>query len=255
VHAAEKKPAQAAPKATTTIKDTVSGMELVKVQGGCYLQGDQTGGKDAGKDATPAHEVCVDSFYMGKYEVTQADWQKVTGSLPKSEFIGDNLPVQMVSWEDVQKFILTLNKKSGKNYRLPTEAEWEYAARNGGKNEKWAGTSNDKEGDKFAWHNGNAQGAPHPVGQKQPNALGLYDMTGNVWEWVGDWYSDQTYVTDSDSPKLQNPQGPATGTDRVYRGGAFTGDLSGSTTAQRSSDSPTNSNTDIGFRLVLPATK
>jgi sulfatase modifying factor 1 len=148
-----------------------------------------------------------------------------------------------------------LNKKSGKNYRLPTEAEWEYAARSGGKKEKWSGTGDDKEVGKYAWHGENSQGAPHPVGQKQPNSLGLYDMTGNVWEWVSDWYSDQSYATDATQPKKQNPKGPDTGTDHIIRGGAFNSDVIGSRTTVRPNEAPYQANTDLGFRLVLPVTK
>jgi formylglycine-generating enzyme required for sulfatase activity len=130
---------------------------------------------------------------------------------------GDNCPVENVSWNDIQGFIRRLNQQTGLTFRLPTEAEWEYAARSGGKNEKWAGSSNASELGEYAWYKDNSNEQTHPVGQKKPNNLGIYDMSGNVWEWVSDWYDEKYYQK---SPH-DNPQGSPNGKRRVVRGGSW----------------------------------
>lgn len=158
---------------------------------------------------------------------------------------GDNCPVEQVSWNDIQQFISRLNSQSGTNYRLPTEAEWEYACRAGG-TEEYCG-SNDING--VAWYKDNSWSQTHPVGQKQANAWGIYDMSGNVWEWVNDWY-DKSYY--SGSPQ-SNPQGPSSGSYRVNRGGGWVDDSAGVRASGRDTDSPENRYDDLGFRLVAPA--
>ena len=170
---------------------------------------------DGGSDEKPIHEVCVDDFYLGEHEVTQGEWKEVMGNNP-SEFknCGDDCPVETVSWNDVQHYIRKLNNKTGLNYRLPTEAEWEYAARSGGREERYAGTSKKSELGDYAWYWGNSGKKTHPVKTKQPNFLGLYDMSGNVYEWVSDWYGKDYY---RNSPK-DNPKGPGSGKYRVLRG-------------------------------------
>jgi len=195
--------------------DPATGMEMIFVKGGCFQMGDTFG--DGDNHEKPVHEVCVDDFYLGKYEVTQGQWKRIMRNNP-SHFsnCGDNCPVEKVSWDDVQDFIRKLNSQSGKNYRLPTEAEWEYAARSGGKSEQYAG-GNDVNA--VAWYDGNSVGKTHPAGQKQPNGLGLYDMSGNVWEWCNDWYGSNYY---SQSTR-NNPEGPSSGTYRVLRAGTGTG--------------------------------
>ncbi|MBI5747219.1 MAG: formylglycine-generating enzyme family protein [Nitrospirae bacterium] len=191
----------------------LEGMVLVK--GGCYDMGDTFG--DGNSDESPVHNVCLDDFYIGEHEVTQGEWQEIMGDNP-SFFKGcDYCPVEWVSWNDTQGFIERLNKKRGKNYRLPTEAEWEYAARSGGKKERYSGTSSESELGNYAWYNNNSEFKTHPVKQKRPNSLGLYDMSGNVWEWVSDWYDEGYY---KNSPK-DNPKGPSTGKYRVLRGGSW----------------------------------
>lgn len=189
--------------------------DMVFVKGGCFEMGDTFG--DADRAERPAHIVCVSDFYMGRYEVTQRLWADVMGSNP-SRFKGcDDCPVERVSWYDAQSFLEKLGSKDGRKYRLPTEAEWEYAARSGGKKEKYAGISSDNALGRYAWYYSNSESKTHPVGMKKPNGLGLYDMTGNVWEWTMDCYDDNYYKS---SPK-DNPQGALKGPYRVLRGGSW----------------------------------
>jgi formylglycine-generating enzyme required for sulfatase activity len=225
-------------------RDPVTGMDLVLVKGGCF----QMGTGDGDREERPVHEVCVDDFYMGKTEVTQGQWKSVRSRNPSSNDDSDMNPVEDVSWNDVQDFIRELNQRSGRYYRLPTEAEWEFAAREGGRKEKWSGANNESELDAIAWYDDNAHHDTHSVGQKRPNALGLYDMTGNVWEWVGDWYDDEYY---SKSPR-NNPGGPERGDDRVFRGGCYRDDAKDLRTTKRDKKSSGRSDSTIGFRLVLP---
>jgi formylglycine-generating enzyme len=223
-------------------------MEMVLVKGGCYEMGDTFG--DGAKNEKPVHHVCVKDFYLGKYLVTQMQWTMDMASNPSSESVcGLDCPVENVSWDDVQKFIKKLSERTGKPYRLPTEAEWEYAARSGGKNEKWAGTSSEKELGDYAWYYGNSHFQSHPVGQKKPNGLGLYDMTGNVWEWMSDWYDEGYYAK---SP-TNEPKGSETGRAHVLRGG-YWGDLSAwDRIARRIGLDPGGKAAGFGVRLVLPA--
>jgi formylglycine-generating enzyme required for sulfatase activity len=215
----EKKPekettAAALPELGKPFKDPFAAMEFVFIKGGCFEMGDTFG--DGENDEKPVHEVCVDDFYLGKYEVTQGQWEKVMENNP-SNFKGRDNPVERVSWNDVQQFIERLNNQSGRKHRLPTEAEWEYAARSGGKREKWSGTSQEADLGQYAWYSNNSGGQTHPVGEKRPNGLGLYDLSGNVEEWCADWY-DGNYYTNS--PK-DNPSGPGNGQYRVLRGGSW----------------------------------
>jgi formylglycine-generating enzyme required for sulfatase activity len=230
-------------------------MEFVLVKGGCYQMGDSFGGDQI--DQRPAHEVCVDDFYLGKTEVTQGQWRKVMGSTISQQRDkvnrswalrgeGDSYPMYYVSWDETQDFLRKLNQQSGKTYRLPTEAEWEYAARSGGKNEKYAGGDNV---DAVAWYDGNSGNQTHPVGQKRPNGLGLYDMSGNVWEWCGDWYARGYY---GKSPR-NNPAGPSAGSGRVFRGGGWGGGPGFVRSAFRGWDSPGDRSHFLGFRLAFPA--
>lgn len=235
-------------------KEPTIGTQFGFVKSGCYKMGDNFGGGYSNEK--PVHEVCVDDFYMGKYEVTQKEWMAIMGNNP-SNFKGcDNCPVDSVSWDDVQEFINKLNQKTGKHYRLPTEAEWEYAARSGGKKEKWAGTNNEEELMDYAWNESNAEEKTHPVGQKKPNGMGIYDMTGNVREWVQDWYDDNYY---KNSPK-NNPQGPDKGVSgpapnpcpcKVLRGAAWGNLPRLSRTSSRMINEPSNHKIITGFRLAM----
>lgn len=185
-----------------------SGMVFVK--GECFQMGDTFG--DGDSDEKPVHEVCVDDFYMDKYEVTQKEYRQIMRDNP-SRFKGEHNPVETVSWHDAKEYCDNIGKQ------LPTEAEWEYAARSGGKREKWSGTSSESELGEYAWYYRNSGKKTHPVGQKSPNGLGLYDMSGNVWEWVADRYDSDYYKS---SPKY-NPKGPNNGKFRVRRGGSWYG--------------------------------
>jgi len=226
-----------------TYADSVTGMEFVLVNGGCFEMGDTFG--DGDSDERPVHEVCVDNFYIGKYEVTQGQWEEVMGSNPSVFKKGHNYPVEHVSWNDVQEFIRKLNRKTGKNYRLPTEAEWEYAARSRGKKEKWAGTSTKSELREYAWYSKNSKGKTHPVGQKRPNSLGLYDMSGNVWERVQDIYSKKAYR----KHQRNNPIYKENGSDRVIRGGSWYNNPDYLRAANRFFDLPDYRDGYVGFRL------
>jgi formylglycine-generating enzyme required for sulfatase activity len=238
--------------AATTWKEPFTGMEFVLVPGGCYEMGDAFG--DGYDDQKPAHKVCLDDYYMAKYEVTQKQWQMVMGGNP-SNFKGcDDCPVENVSWDDAQAFIKKVNDRTGMRLRLPTEAEWEYAcaARSGGKKEKWAGTDNESSLGEYAWYDKNSEKRTRPVGQKKPNGLGLYDMSGNVQEWVNDWYDDKYY---GKSPE-KNPQGPLEGAltlfgkGRVIRGGSWDYDLDYARCADRGWTYPDNGVYYFGFRCA-----
>jgi len=212
---------------------------MVQIPAGTFTMGDNKGEYYE----KPEHQVKLSSFYIGTTEVTQAQWKKVMGKNP-SYFKGDNLPVEQVSWLDIQKFIKKIKEITGKTYRLPTEAEWEYAAK-GGQNYKYSGSDN--LGD-VAWYVDNSGSKTHPVGQKKPNGYGLYDMSGNVWEWCSDWYGSDYY---KNSPQ-NNPQGASSGSDRVSRGGSWFYDADYCRSANRDGRSPDNRYYNLGFRLVLP---
>ncbi|MDD4748208.1 MAG: SUMF1/EgtB/PvdO family nonheme iron enzyme, partial [Salinivirgaceae bacterium] len=222
-------------------------LEMIAVRGGTFQMGDTFG--DVGSDEKPVHSVTVSDFYMGKYEVTQAQWRAIMGNNP-SKFSGcDNCPVEQVSWNDVQEFIKKLNAKTGKKYRLPTEAEWEYAAKGGVEthgraSHRYAGSNTLND---VAWNTNNSNSKTHPVGGKKPNELGIYDMSGNVWEWCNDWYDKNYYG----SSPFNNPQGPSSGSYRVFRGGSWYGNASICRVAFRSFSTPDSGSYFIGFRLCL----
>jgi len=223
--------------------DPVTGMEFVPVKGGCYLMGDIFG--DGEPDEKPVHEVCLDDFYLGMYVVTQGQWKAIMGINPCTYNYGEDHPVEQVTWNDVQIFIRKLNQRAKEKYRLPTEAEWEYAARSGGKLEKWAGTSNISKLERYAWYNNNSGGWTQPVGQKIPNGLGLYDMNGNVWEWVQDAYQDDAYLKHFRmNPVIES------GKDRILRGGSWLDDAGSLRSTTRYRFNPDFHYRNLGFRLA-----
>jgi formylglycine-generating enzyme required for sulfatase activity len=205
------------------------GMEFVLIPAGSFMMGADKNFEDTVDNETPRHRVSISKpFYLGKYEVTQAQWTAVMGNNP-SNFKGRRSnPVEQVSWNDAQAFIKRLNQKEGHNrYRLPTEAEWEYAARAGTTGRYSFGDDAGQLG-RYAWCGENYNsGSTHPVGQKKPNAWGLYDMHGNVLEWVQDRYGDYS------NSSVTDPTGPSSGSDRVSRGGGWFFNPQGCRTAVR----------------------
>jgi formylglycine-generating enzyme required for sulfatase activity/uncharacterized RDD family membrane protein YckC len=227
-------------------KDPYLGMEFVFAKGGEFKMGDVF--NDGNRDEKPVHEVCLDGFWIGKYLVTQGQWEAVMNSNPSQFKSGHHYPVEQVRWYDVEEFVGRLNEKTKMNFRLPTEAEWEYAARSGGREEKWAGTNLESEIDEYAWFEFNADDKTHPVGEKKPNALGLHDMSGNVWEWVQDWY-DKDYYRNS---PMDNPRRSGQGEYKVIRGGNWESETLSLRTTGRWYSYPLQAHYGVGFRLVLP---
>ena len=233
----------------TTSKISVPGyysnIEMVYVEGGTFKMGATSEqGSDACEDEEPAHNVTLNSYYIGKYEVTQGLWFAVMGSNPSEYKKGDNYPVDNVSWNDCKDFIEKLNNITGKKFRLPTEAEWEFAARGGNKSagNKYSGSNNF---DNVSWHEGNSNKTTHPVGQKMANELGLFDMSGNVYEWCSDRYGDYHNY-------LQiNPKGVSSGLARVLRGGSSGHEKTYCRVTSRSFGNPNSSYDNSGLRLVL----
>jgi formylglycine-generating enzyme required for sulfatase activity len=210
--------------------------------------GEFTMGSDRESNEKPAHKVRINkSFYLSVYEVTQAQWQAIMGNNPSSFKSDPKLPVETVSWEKVQEFIRKLNaKEKGKAYRLPTEAEWEYAARAGTKT-LYSFGENPKQLGPYAWCGKGANNQTHPIGQRKPNAWGLYDMHGNVWEWVQDWFG--VYPAEATT----DPAGPPAGTHRVFRGGSWSTDVGHCRSAHRSAERVNRQHGDLGFRLARSA--
>jgi formylglycine-generating enzyme required for sulfatase activity len=231
--------------------------DMVLVEGGTF----QMGSDDGDSNEKPVHMVTVKSFYIGKYEVTQKEWTEAMGSNP-SRFKGDNLPVEQVSWYEAIEYCNKLSLKEGltpayrgsgdsvvydfnaSGYRLPTEAEWEYAAKGGNQDSISYEYSGENNVDSVAWYSGNSGNRTHPVGTKQPNSLGLYDMSGNVYEWCWEWYGNYT------SGAQTNPAGASLGTYRVLRGGSWSSTAGVVRSAYRGSDSPSYRIYYIGFRLA-----
>lgn len=227
-------------------------IEMVFVKGGTFTMGCTSEQNDCAEEEKPAHEIILNDFYISKYEVTQSRWQEVMETNEKNAGCPD-CPVANVSWDEVNKFLKKIKKKTGKKYCLPTEAEWEYAARgghfstqvNGDNINQFAGSYNI---DEVAWYTQNAQHATHAVGSKKANELGIYDMSGNVWEWCEDRHSINYY---SHSPK-KSPKGPSAWPNRVLRGGSWDSYLWYCRVASRKGYAPIHTNGTIGFRLALP---
>ena len=225
---------------------TVNGIKynMVRVDGGTFRMGATSEqGNDADRDEYPVHSVTLSGYYIGKTEVTQALWKAVMGSNP-SHFKGDNLPVERVSWNDCQEFIRKLNSMTGQNFRLPTEAEWEFACR-GGNNSRGYKYSGGNYIDNVAWYSDNCGNITHPVATKSPNELGIYNMSGNVWEWCSDWYGDYS------SSAQTNPKGSYGGSNRVLRGGSEASIARHCRSSNRHNDNPAYRDNTLGLRLAL----
>lgn len=231
-------------------------MRMIYVEGGTFTMGctsEQEG--DCFDNESPSRRTMVNSFYIGMFEVTQSQWEKVMGTtvyqqknmvhpdwqLPGA---GSSYPMYYVSWSEAEEFCQRLSQQTGKTYRLPTEAEWEYAARGGKKAEdtKYSGSS---DINKVAWYSGNNNGSIHPCGTKQANALGIYDMSGNVWEWCEDWYGIYIYTD------IDNPKGASAGEYRVVRGGSWTHYASYCRVSCHDRSKPDNRDHYGGFRVVM----
>jgi len=227
------------------------GMTFKLIPAGTFTMGSPTNELGRNYDETQHQVTLTQFYYMQTTEVTQGQWRAVTGSNPSYfSSCGDDCPVEQVSWDDVQSFISALNNLGQGTYRLPTEAEWEYAARagsttafaNGGITELYCGY--DPNLDAMGWYCYNASFTTHPVGLKQPNDWGLYDMHGNVWEWCQDLYGDYP------SSAVTDPTGPSSGSDRVLRGGGWYFYAGDCRSANRGSSDPSDRNGYDGFRLV-----
>ena len=216
---------------------------MVAVEGGTFTMGATSEqGRKADSDEKPTHRVTLSNYLIGQTEVTQELWQAVMGNNPSS-FKGSSNPVERVSWDDCQEFIRKLNNITGEQFRLPTEAEWEYAARGGKKSQgyKYSGSNNIGE---LAWYESNSSSKTHPVATKQPNELGIYDMSGNVWEWCSDWYGDYS------SSSQTNPTGAVNGSYRVNRGGSWSSSARGCRVSCRNGDYPDFRDFYLGLRLA-----
>jgi formylglycine-generating enzyme required for sulfatase activity len=228
---------------------------MIEVQGGTFWMGcSSEQGTDCRSDESPLHSVTVSDFYIGKYEVTQAQWKLIMGTTVRQQRDkadtgwplrgeGDNYPMYYVSWNEAQEFISRLNAATGKNYRLLTEAEWEYAARGGNKSRGYKYSGNNNLYD-VAWFSDNSDSKNHPIGTKSPNELDIYDMSGNVWEWCSDWYG--TYP----SSVQHDPIGASSGSARVIRGSSWNFSASYCRVAFRNDNSPDIRCNFLGFRLA-----
>ena len=238
------------PNATANdniLKFTVKGISfnMIKVEGGTFMMGateEQKG--DAWDDEMPVHQVTLTSYYIGQTEVTQALWKAVMGKNPVEYDFGDNRPVTNVSWDDCQDFVIKMNQLTGKRFRLPTEAEWEYACR-GGKKSRGYKYSGSNTIDDVAWYYDNSSSKTHPVATKSPNELGIYDMSGNVWEWCQDWYGRYS------SNAQTNPTGASSGSSRVNRGGSWNRNAKYCRSSNRGSYAPDDHYGSLGLRLTL----
>lgn len=243
---AERKRKEAEEKAAKTFEAGGGLFDMVWVEGGTFRMGATSEqGCDAWDEEKPVRSVTLSGFYIGKTEVTQALWKAVMGSNP-SYWKGDNLPVECVSWDDCQEFIRKLNALTGQRFRLPTEAEWEFASR-GGNNSRGYKYSGGNYIDNVAWHSNNSGHKTHPVATKSPNELGIYDMSGNVFEWCSDWHGKYS------SGAQTNPKGPYDGWYRVIRGGCWDSYAGGCRSSCRGGSSPgiRDGNGNTGLRLSL----
>ena len=232
----------------TTLDDILG--DMVQVRGGTFTMGcAQAQESDCYSYEKPARQVTLSDFYIGRYEVTQYIWKQIMGiNINPSSNRRDNLPVENVSWDDVQEFLEKLNERTGKTYRLPTEAEWEYAARGGNQGRGYVYSGSNTLED-VGWYVDNSDEVTHPVGMCKANELGLFDMSGNVDEWVNDWFGAYS------EGALNNPTGPSSGRSRVVRGGSSVREEDFSRVSYRGGWTPGSSNNYLGFRLAITSTR
>ena len=234
---------------------TVNGVsfKMVKVSGGTFQMGATSEqGSDANDSEKPVHSVTLSDYWIGETEVTQALWYAVMGQRPTSDGnqwssdkgLGDNYPAYYVSWDDCQEFITRLNQLTGQSFRLPTEAEWEFAARGGNSSQGYKYSGSNTIGD-VAWYTSNSDSKTHPVATKSPNELGLYDMSGNVEEWCQDWFGDYSSSAQTD------PVGPSSGSSRVRRGGSWSGSARICRVADRYFSTPSSRSYNLGLRIAF----
>jgi formylglycine-generating enzyme required for sulfatase activity len=222
-------------------------MEMILIPAGQFMMGSPDSDRSASNDEKPRHLVRIThEFYMGKYPVTQEQWTAVMGNNP-SLFINPKNPVEWVSWQDGLKFLRKMNEKAGGGkWEYPTEAQWEYACRAGSTTIFCFG--DDEAGlNDYGWYDKNSGGKSHPVGEKKPNAWGLYDMHGNVWQWVWDWY-DPSYYAHSPT---DDPTGPATGTERVSHGGTWASAARSARSANHGRIEADHHGSHLGFRAAM----
>lgn len=243
------------PAPTPNPKSAADTIEFVRIPAGEFMMGSDNRDVNGQIPAlyellheSPVHLVRISrSFELGKYEVTQSQWEAVMGNNP-SHFKGANLPVENVSWEDVEQFIQKMNKRNdGYTYRLPTESEWEYAARAGSKG-KYSFGDDETRLSEYAWYGETLVGKTHPVGQKKPNDWGLYDMYGNVWEWVQDWMDWYSAYPTGPVTDPSGPPGPIY--YKMQRGGSWGAPAQYCRSASRHAVRPENRGNVIGFRLA-----
>lgn len=222
--------------------EPTTGIEIVYLEEGCFQMGDSS--DEGSEDEKPVHEVCLNAFGISRHELTQGQWQKIMGSNPAKFAKGANYPVEQVSWFDTQGFIRKLNIQTGRTFRLPTEAEWEYAACSVSQELRDTGGNGIET---RGWYRGNSQESTHPVGTREPNELGLFDMSGNVWEWCSDWYGKKYYQ----HSLRENPPGPSSGTLKVFRGGCWNGSTWLARCTNRDGFKPGYSLDNLGFRIAM----
>lgn len=237
---------QAATSSSQTAQDAdAAGIEWVRIPGGQFAMGSDAG--DA--DEKPVHKVRIKDFFLAKSPVTQEQWKAIMKTSPSLQTNCDDCPVTNVSWTDAQLFLQKAGALTGDTLRLPTEAEWEYAAGGGEVHQTWAGTNSPADAQNYGWFSINSSRRAQPVCKKQPNLFGLCDMSGNVWEWCSDWYDSSGYRNSADT----DPKGPATGEDRVLRGGCWASPLTISRVTQRYYSWPNAQTPYNGFRPAKDA--
>ncbi|MDR2442684.1 MAG: formylglycine-generating enzyme family protein [Deltaproteobacteria bacterium] len=234
--------------AQSDVIKTTLGFTFVKIPAGSFTMGYGEGFFGDGEYEKPGHQVKITkAFYLSAYEVTQAQWSQVMGTNPSNRRRAPTNPVENVSWNEANEFLAKLSQIDGRKYRLPTEAEWEYAARSGSNTAYHFGNDPAKLSE-YGWCGESfLEGGSHPVGQKKPNAFGLYDMNGNLSEWVEDWFMEKYYF---DSP-ANDPKGPGLGTDKVHRGGAYNSDPKVCQSAWRDFEDPATHSESISLRIAF----